>query len=112
MEQTTNIGDKIKELRKLHHTPQVELADKINVSKQTLYKYEQGIITNIPSDKIEAIADYFSISPAYLMGWQKSPVAVKQVDMTQMEAKVLDHYRKAMPKTQRIVRDLLDIEEE
>lgn len=30
---------------------QVEFADKINVSKQTLYKYENDIITNIPSDK-------------------------------------------------------------
>ena len=30
---------------------QVEFADKINVSKQTLYKYEDDIITNIPSDK-------------------------------------------------------------
>ena len=48
---------------------QVSFADKINVSKQTLYKYENDIITNIPSDKIEAIAKLCGVSPAYLMGW-------------------------------------------
>ena len=40
-----------------------------NASKQTLYKYENNIITNIPSDKIEAAAKIGNVSPAYLMGW-------------------------------------------
>nr|WP_242843822.1 MULTISPECIES: helix-turn-helix transcriptional regulator [Clostridia] len=35
---------------------QTELAEKIGVSKQTLYKYENNIVTNIPSYKIELIA--------------------------------------------------------
>lgn len=33
------------------------------------YKYENNIISNIPSDKVEAIAEVLKISPAYLMGW-------------------------------------------
>ena len=49
---------------------QVELADKIGVSKQTLYKYENDIITNIPSDKIEAIAKVTGATPAEIMGWE------------------------------------------
>lgn len=64
------IGKRIKELREKHGMSQVDLADKISVSKQTLYKYENGIITNIPSDKIESIAKVFNISPSYLMGWK------------------------------------------
>ena len=63
-------GKRIKELREKRGMSQVDLADKISVSKQTLYKYENDIITNIPSDKIESIAKVFNISPAYLMGWQ------------------------------------------
>lgn len=63
------IGDKIKYLRELHDMSQVDLASIINVSKQTLYKYENNLITNIPSDKIESIAQTFNVSPAYLMGW-------------------------------------------
>lgn len=64
------IGERIKELRNRMGMSQVEFADKINVSKQTLYKYENDIITNIPSDKIEAIAKLLKVSPAYLMGWE------------------------------------------
>ena len=63
------IGDRIKEIRAKNGMSQVALADRIKVSKQTLYKYENGVITNIPADKIEAIANVFDVSPAYLMGW-------------------------------------------
>ena len=64
------VGDRIKELRLKLGLSQVDFADKINVSKQTLYKYENDIITNIPSDKVEAAAKLGNISPSYLMGWE------------------------------------------
>lgn len=63
------VGERIKELRTKLGLSQVEFADKINVSKQALYKYENNIITNIPSDKIEEAAKLGNISPSYLMGW-------------------------------------------
>lgn len=66
------IGRRIKELREKHGMSQVDLADKISVSKQTLYKYENGIITNIPSDKIESIAKILRASPSYIMGWDNA----------------------------------------
>lgn len=65
------VGERIKEIRNKLNMSQVDFADKINVSKQTLYKYENNIITNIPSDKIEAAAKLGNISPAYLMGWKE-----------------------------------------
>lgn len=69
------IGERIKKLRcEKMHMSQVLFADKINVSKQTLYKYENNIITNIPSDKIESIASLCNVSPAYLMGWENDDV--------------------------------------
>jgi repressor LexA len=68
-EHMMSIGDRIKKRRELLNMPQVELAGKIQVSKQTLYKYENNIITNIPSDKLESIAKALDISPSYLMGW-------------------------------------------
>ena len=66
------VGERIKTLRENLGMSQVEFADKINVSKQTLYKYENNIITNIPSDKIEAAAKIGNTSPAYLMGWDNN----------------------------------------
>ena len=63
------IGDRIKIRRKEIGMSQTELADKIGSTKQNIYKYENGIITNIPSDKVEAIAAALSTTPAVLMGW-------------------------------------------
>lgn len=59
-----------------------ELALKVGISKQTAQKYEKGIITNIPSDKIEKIADALGCSPAYLMGWEKEEPTSTQEDTT------------------------------
>lgn len=64
------VGERIKEIRNKIGMSQVDFADKINVSKQTLYKYENNIITNIPSDKIEAAAQLGNVTPSYLMGWE------------------------------------------
>ena len=64
------VGDRIKEQRELNGISQVELSEKIGVSKQTLYKYENNVVTNIPSDKVQAVANVLNISPSYLMGWE------------------------------------------
>jgi len=63
------IGDRIKTLRKERGMTQEELAKYINSTKQTIYKYENNIVTNIPSDKIEKISEVFGVTPSYLMGW-------------------------------------------
>ena len=66
------VGERIRALRERLEISQVDFATMVNVSKQTLYKYENGIVTNIPSDKIEAIAKIGHVSPAYLMGWEEN----------------------------------------
>lgn len=70
------IGERIKTVRETKKISQIDLANAVSISKQTLYKYENGIVTNIPSDKIEAIAAYLCVSPAYLMGWQSADAEV------------------------------------
>lgn len=66
------VGDRIRKQRELMGLSQTELAEKAKISKQTLYKYETNIVTNIPSDKIENMAQILTVSPAYLMGWEDS----------------------------------------
>ena len=63
------IGERIRNARLSIDMSQVELAKKAKTTKQNIYKYETGIITNIPSDKIEAIADALEVPAAHLMGW-------------------------------------------
>jgi repressor LexA len=62
-------GEAIKDLRKSEGLSQEELAKMLDTTKQTIYKYENGIVTNIPSDKIEEMSRIFSVSPAVIMGW-------------------------------------------
>lgn len=63
-------GERIKKLRQTNHFTLDEIADKLGTSRQTIFKYENNIITNIPSDKIEQLALIFNVSPAYIMGWE------------------------------------------
>lgn len=63
------IGTRLKELRLQKDYTQEYVGNIIGVSKQTLYKYENGIVTNIPSDKIEALAKVYGVTPEYIMGW-------------------------------------------
>lgn len=63
------IGERIRRLREELGIPQTELASSVGITKQSLYKYENSIVTNIPSDKIEALAFRLQTTPAYLMGW-------------------------------------------
>lgn len=90
------VGERIKEVREKTGMSQVDFADKINVSKQTLYKYENNLITNIPSDKIEAVAKVGGVSPAYLMGWdaQKERISAYYLALSKHEDKLITEYRK------------------
>ena len=71
------IGERIKKRRTALGISQVALADKVGISKQSLYKYENGIITNIPSDKIEEIASVLNTTPAYIMGWDDEAISAE-----------------------------------
>ena len=46
------IGERIKNLRLKNNYTLDEIADKLGTSRQTIFKYENNIVTNIPSDKI------------------------------------------------------------
>ena len=62
-------GETIKLLRKQKNMTQDQLANKLGTSKRTIFKYENDIIINIPTDKVELLAETFNVTPAYIMGW-------------------------------------------
>ena len=64
-------GDRIKDLRKAKGITQVEMARLLSTTKQTISKYEKGIVTNIPSDRIEAMAKILYTTPEYILGWEE-----------------------------------------
>ena len=65
-----SIGAKIKKERLGKGYTLDELAKKVGTSKQTIFRYEADAISNIPPDKIEALAFALGTTPAYLMGWE------------------------------------------
>lgn len=65
-----SLGNNIKHARKAAGLTQEDIAKEIGVSKQTVQKYESGVITTISSDKIEIIAKLLKTTPAKLMGWE------------------------------------------
>lgn len=67
-----SIGDNIRKRRRELHLSLEEIAASVGISRQTMSRYETGIISNIPLDRIEAIAKALRTSPAYLMGWENA----------------------------------------
>ena len=65
-----NFAQRLKEQRTKHNLSQEDVAKSIQTSKQAIYKYENEIVTNIPFDKVEALANLFNVTPAYLVGWE------------------------------------------
>lgn len=61
-------GKIIKGLRLKNDMTQEELAKYLGTTKQTIYKYENNIVTNIPSDNIMKLAKLFNVSPLVIMG--------------------------------------------
>lgn len=109
-------GERIRTRRMRLCISQTDLANAVKISKQTLYKYENDIVTNIPSDVIEKLSYYLECSPAYIMGWDgaQEPMMTRSFDasMSDEDHKILVAYRKASPDTQRAVRAVLGIAEQ
>ena len=95
------IGDRLKELRLKHAYTLEYVSTQLNFSKQTLQRYESGVITNIPSDKIESLAKIYQTTPSYIMGWESKNkdesitiAAHATKDLTEEEQeKVLDYVK-------------------
>jgi transcriptional regulator with XRE-family HTH domain len=87
------IGEKIKQLRIKNKLSQEALATALNTTKQAIYKYESGIVTNIPMDKITILASILGTTPAFLMGWDEKEFAPTERELSEGEKKLLQLFR-------------------
>lgn len=62
----------LKSLRKAKGLTLEELAKKLGTTRQTIHRYENGTINNIPKDKILTLADTLGTTPSELMGWESA----------------------------------------
>ena len=65
------IANKLKSLRKAKKMTQDELAAALGTSKQTISRYEKGIIANVPPEKVVSLATALDTTPTELMGWDE-----------------------------------------
>lgn len=93
------INDRLRELRQVRKYTLEYVANLVGTSRQTIQRYESGVISNIPSDKIEALAKAYGTTPAYIMGWtddveeeNMTKVAVNTYTLTTDEEEMLVEY--------------------
>lgn len=65
------IGQRIRVARERKNMTLDEVATLCKTTKQTIFKYENEIVTNIPYDKLVLLAKALDVSPSYLFGWDK-----------------------------------------
>ena len=77
------IGERINYYRKLRGLTQEDVAISLGTTPQNIYKYEKGIIKNIPLTSIVAMSELFGISPAELAGMTE--VSPKELNLSEKE---------------------------
>lgn len=65
-----NIGKNIRRLRRKCGYSMEALGQALGVSRQTVHRYENGTITNIPRAKIDKMAALFGVTGAMLLGFE------------------------------------------
>lgn len=88
-----SIGAKIRELRESRNMSLEDVAKLCNTTRQTIYKYENEIVTNIPYDKIVLLAKALNTTPSNLFGWKEEKSSPDELVLTEGEKMVLELFR-------------------
>ena len=94
------IGDRIKQSRLALGYSAEQVAAFLQVSPATIYRYENGDISKLPSKFIKPLAEFLCVSPEYLMGWSDESAPVVDLPHTE-EARILAKGIDQLPKEQR-----------
>jgi len=66
-----------------------EVSNKLGISKPTLQRYESGVISNVPFEKVEKLSAILGTTPTYLMGWKEK----QEIHLSDDELNTLNKYR-------------------
>ena len=75
----TMLSNKLKSLRRERKMTLDDLAKKLGTSRQTIHRYENGTISNIPPEKVELLAEALNTTPQYLMGWENTYSGIENI---------------------------------
>lgn len=86
-----------------------DVSKKLSISKPTLQRYESGVISNIPSDKIEKLATILDTTPSCLMGWEENKIKIES-QLTEDEKCLLEKYTALDDMGKHTVKTVLEME--
>ena len=96
------IGQRIRAARERRDMTLDEVAQLCKTTKQTIFKYENEIVTNIPYDKIVLLSNALDVSPSYLFGWEKKESSPSEQSLTEGEQMLLNLFRQIPEDQQRV----------
>ena len=73
----STMGERIKQCRIEKNLTMEELAEKVDVKKSAVNKWEKGLVQNLKRSTILKLAKLFEVSPNWLMGWEPVTTAVQ-----------------------------------
>ena len=101
------IGQRIKAARERKEMTLDEVAKLCNTTKQTIFKYENEIVTNIPYDKIVLLSEALDVTPSYLFGWDEKKDSPSEPQLTEGEKVLLDLFNRVPEDKQQLVLQMI-----
>ena len=101
------IGQRLRAARERKDMTLDEVAKRCNTTKQTIFKYENEIVTNIPYDKIVLLSNALSVSPSYLFGWDEKESSPTELQLSEGEKVLLDLFNRVPEDKQQLVLQMI-----
>ena len=102
-----SIGSRIKKLREEKQMTLDEVARMCNTTRQTIYKYENEIVTKIPYDRIELLSKALGTTPSALFGWEEKESSPNELQLTEGEKVLIDLFRRVPNEQQQLVLQMI-----
>ena len=102
-----SVGKRIALAREQRNMTLEEVAKLCETTKQTIFKYENEIVTNIPYEKIVLLAKALDVSPSYLFGWEEKENSPSELQLTEGEKMLLDLFNRVPEDQQQLVLQMI-----
>lgn len=102
-----SVGLRIRAAREKKNLTLEELAKRCETTKQTIFKYENEIVTNIPYEKIVLLSKALDVTPSYLFGWDEKKNSPSEPQLTEEEKLLLDLFNRVPKDQQQLVLQMI-----
>lgn len=105
----SDVGRKIKQMRKARHWPLEKVASMIGTTKSTVSKWERGVISNMGQDKIATLSVIFGVSPSVILGWEECESSSNEINMKPYSALLNQLNKKGQKEALKRLKELTEL---